>query len=79
MSDNNERIGGNEWPKIDALVKIAEIGATGDPVLIIGDITDLKKEASTIAEITVIDVKKDTFFQNQILLNQRYKPIFQRA
>jgi hypothetical protein len=60
-------------------VKIAELGATGDTVLIEGDITDLKEEAPTIAEATVKDVKKDTFFQHSILSKQRTKPSFQRA
>jgi hypothetical protein len=57
-------------------VKIAEMGATGDTVLIEGDITDLKKEASTIAEVTATDVKIDTFIQNQLLSKQRNKPSF---
>jgi len=52
------------------------LGGTGDPVLIIGDIMDLKKEASTIAEVTVKDVKKDIFFQNQLLSKQLNKPGF---
>jgi len=76
MCNGNEQIGGNEWGKIDALVKIAELRETEDPVLIIGYITDLKREASTIAETIVIDVKKDTFFQNQIFSNQRNYQVF---
>ena len=68
--------GGTEWGKIDALVTIAELGETGDLVLIIGGMTDLKKEASTIAEVTVIDVMKGTFFQNQLLSKQRLEKVF---
>jgi hypothetical protein len=57
-------------------VTIAELGATEDPVLIVVDITDLKRGASTTAEITATDVKIDTFIQNQHLSKQRNKPSF---
>ena len=45
-------------------------------MLITGDITDLKEEASTIAEAIVKDVKKDTFFQHPILSKQRANQVF---
>ena len=67
MSDGNDLIGGNEWGKTDALVKIAELGATGDPVLTAGDITVQKEEPPKIADTTVKDVKTDMYFQHQIL------------
>ena len=38
--------------------------AIDDQVLITGDIMDLKKEASMIAEVIVKDVKKDIFIQD---------------
>jgi len=60
-------------------VKIAELEVIGEPVLIAGATADLKKGVSTIAEVTVTDVKIDTFFQNQLLSKQRAKPSFQRT
>ena len=44
--------------------------AIDDQVLITGDIMDLKKEASMIAEVIVKDVKKDIFIQNHLFSKQ---------